>query len=834
MSNDYVSSAVKLVESAPRSQIRNICIIAHVDHGKTTLSDFLLASNKHISARQLVSGQKTGEAIRFLDSRMDEIDRQITIKSSCISLVWKIDTLINLIDSPGHVDFAAEVSAAARLTDGCVLVVDCVEGVCAQTFSVIVQSWENFRIIPILFINKLDKLIELIPNDFSQVFSRICKLIENVNLIYVDLIEKEKERRVSLGLELDFDAGKYQFDPVGRGNVLFGSALHGWAFDLRTWTDKLLHKHTTQDLYPYMFGDFQLNSEKKIIPSTKTTLFGKFVLEQIWNLYTANQQVKLSQMFPVSDAVLGAVFTHVPPPSEGLAADVTTTTVFVAKDHPADLDIQCLLGDRVDNVRKLNGFVGIARVCSGAVFPGQQLFVAGTSTVATVDRVYLLMGSSLVSVSRAVAGCVCGLVLSGRDSWGGSTLSTDSQCVPFPSPYQLAQAIVRVTVGVKKSANELILQAGLRLLSRSDPAVVVTRHPQTGEDIVGCCGDEHLSRCVQDLQQLFAPGIELLVSEPIVEIRETLDVAHTDEPVSVPAWLSDFSHVVRGNSVATCASPDGACLVTVCAKRLAEPVLEWIGQWQTSLRSLFHERRVVGSFPFANDGTYESCVTGVFNLMNEKLGIANVVDMHVKNEAFCVLTGACADDGVKFGFQQACMSGPLSEEPIRGVEFRVIDLVLDGGGVGSISWATSFACKSAMIAGAIRISEPLLKIELQTEHVGATQGILSQRRADIYHSDLVEGSYSEYLIKATLPASDAFRVGEKSKQTFADELRGATHGKIIWKLGFSHWVVVDGCPFTAGGIAHKIVCGVRKRKGLSIGEKVVADADKQRTLTKMK
>ena len=135
--------------------IRNICILAHVDHGKTTLADALVSSNGIISSR--LSGQ-----LRYMDSRPDEQERGITMKSSAVSLCFvdqtKIEYLINLIDSPGHVDFSGEVSTAVRLCDGGLVVVDVVEGVQPQTKVVLQQAWQE-GISPVLVLNKIDRLI---------------------------------------------------------------------------------------------------------------------------------------------------------------------------------------------------------------------------------------------------------------------------------------------------------------------------------------------------------------------------------------------------------------------------------------------------------------------------------------------------------------------------------------------------------------------------------------------------------------------------------------------------------------------------------------------------
>ncbi len=192
-------------------------VIAHVDHGKSTLTDSLIAK------AGIISEAKAGEA-RFTDTRADEQERGITIKSTGVSIYYEMDVagekkpyLINLIDSPGHVDFSSEVTAALRVTDGALVVVDYVEGVCVQTETVLRQALGE-KIKPVLFVNKIDRGILELQVEGENMYQNFQRVIENANVI-ISTYEAE-------------DMGEaQQVDPT-KGTVAFGSALFGWAFTL--------------------------------------------------------------------------------------------------------------------------------------------------------------------------------------------------------------------------------------------------------------------------------------------------------------------------------------------------------------------------------------------------------------------------------------------------------------------------------------------------------------------------------------------------------------------------------------------------------------------------
>ncbi|KIW33486.1 uncharacterized protein PV07_00332 [Cladophialophora immunda] len=310
--------------------IRNICILAHVDHGKTSLTDSLIATNGIISP-------KMAGKVRYLDSRPDEQIRGITMESSAISLYFsmmrrqtegeeakKEEYLINLIDSPGHIDFSSEVSTASRLCDAAVVLVDAVEGVCSQTVTVLRQVWLE-KLKPLLVINKIDRLVTELKMTPGEAYSHLERVLEGVNAVIGGFFQgermeehlmwrekldreraaKEQQRQDVMSetaSEADLDQQFEERDDEDlyfapeKNNVIFASAIDGWAFTVRQFAGiyekKLGIKRSL--LEKVLWGDFYLDPKTKKVLGQKhlkgrnlKPIFVQLVLEPIWQAYDA-------------------------------------------------------------------------------------------------------------------------------------------------------------------------------------------------------------------------------------------------------------------------------------------------------------------------------------------------------------------------------------------------------------------------------------------------------------------------------------------------------------------------------------------------------------------
>merc|ERR1712241_574843 len=290
-----------------KHNIRNMSVIAHVDHGKSTLTDSLLAK------AGIIASAKAGET-RATDTRKDEQERCITIKSTAISMYFEMSDsdlefvkqekekdckgfLINLIDSPGHVDFSSEVTAALRVTDGALVVVDCVSGVCVQTETVLRQAIAE-RIRPVLFMNKMDRALLELQLEQEELFQTFQRIVENVNVI------------VATYADDDGPMGVVRVD-VNNASVGFGSGLHGWAFTLKQFAEMYASKFgvDVDKMMKKLWGENFFNPKTKKWAKTKDDdnkrSFNMYVLDPIYMVFDAIMNFKKDQV----DKLLGKLTT---------------------------------------------------------------------------------------------------------------------------------------------------------------------------------------------------------------------------------------------------------------------------------------------------------------------------------------------------------------------------------------------------------------------------------------------------------------------------------------------------------------------------------------------
>ncbi|CAM4518633.1 unnamed protein product [Leuciscus chuanchicus] len=533
------------------SQIRNLCILAHVDHGKTTLADCLVASNGIISSR--LAGK-----LRYLDSREDEQIRGITMKSSAISLHCTTggnDFLINLIDSPGHVDFSSEVSTAVRLCDGAIVVVDAVEGVCPQTQVVLRQAWlENIR--PVLVINKIDRLIVELKLTSQEAYTHLQKILEQVNAVTGTLftskvLEERAEKNAeaqsgctendsgdqvydwSAGLEETDDSDLY-FSP-DRGNVVFASAIDGWGFRIHQFAEMYSQKMGIRFwvLLKTLWGDFYLNAKaKKIMKGAqskgKKPLFVQLVLDNIWSMYDAvvttrdkekvekmvtslgikvmprdlkhsDPKVLLSaicsQWLPVSQAVLSMVCEKLPSPAEISAERVEKLMSVGARRFDS-------LPEETQELKKAFLDCSADETAPVIVFVSKMVSVDSKALPQNKQRP---LTQEEIAQRRELA------------RQRHAERQAANQSAESPGSADAGGTSVPAAPAIGEMPK---LVRGMRLLNQADPCAEVLIQ-ETGEHVLVTAGEVHLQRCLDDLRERFAK-IEISASEPIIPFRETV------------------------------------------------------------------------------------------------------------------------------------------------------------------------------------------------------------------------------------------------------------------------------------------------------------------------
>lgn len=825
-----------------KKNIRNMSVIAHVDHGKSTLTDSL------VSKAGIIAGAKAGET-RFTDTRKDEQDRCITIKSTAISMYYTmpeedmpfIDAvqerekglcsfLINLIDSPGHVDFSSEVTAALRVTDGALVVVDCVSGVCVQTETVLRQAIAE-RIKPVLFMNKMDLALLTLQLESEDLYQTFQRIVENVNVIIATYSTE------------DGPMGDVSVDPSS-GTVGFGSGLHGWAFTLKQFASLYSAKFKIEPakLMKRLWGDQFYNAKEKKWAKTKVDQhykrgFTQYILDPIyqvfntcmkdtkekaqaliekigqqstpaWKLTTEEKdleqkallKVAMRKWLPAGEALLQMISIHLPSPhtaqkyrTELLYEGPIEDEVAVAmKNCNSDGPLMMYVSKMVPTSDK-GRFYAFGRVFSGKVGTGQKVRIMGPNFVPgkkedlylkSIQRTILMMGRYTEAIEDVPAGNICGLVGVDQFLVKTGTITTFAEAHNMKVMKFSVSPVVRVAVECRNAGDLPKLVEGLKRLAKSDPMVQCSIE-ESGEHIIAGAGELHLEICLKDLEEDHA-GIPLKKSDPVVSYRET----------------------VSAESSITCLSksPNKHNRLFMKAVNMPDGLPEDIDDGKVTPRQEMKERAryLVDTYEYdATEARKIWCFgpdgTGPNVVMDCTKGVQYLNEIK---------------DSVVAGFQWATKEGVLAEENMRGVRFNIYDVTLHtdaihrgGGQIIPTARRVLYAC---CLTAEPRILEPVYQVEIQCpeQAVGGIYGVLNRRRGHVFEEAQTPGT-PMFVVKAYLPVNESFG--------FTADLRSNTGGQAFPQCVFDHWQIMPGDPLDETSKVGVIVKDIRKRKGIKEG-----------------
>ncbi|MEM4554917.1 MAG: elongation factor EF-2, partial [Candidatus Anstonellaceae archaeon] len=462
-----VEEVVKMMDNI--DNVRNIAIVAHVDHGKTTMTDSLVAR------AGLISKELAGEQ-RVMDFDEQEQARGITIKAANISLAFNYegqDYLINLIDTPGHVDFGGHVTRAMRAVDGVVLVVDAVEGIMPQTETVLRQALKE-RAKPTVFINKVDRLINELQLDANAMQARFIKIITGINKIIEQYAPPEKKAEWQIG--------------VSKGNVAFGSAFHKWAVSIKS-----------MNKFSIKFPD-------------------------IYNHCRAGEHKILVEKSPLDEVLLQMVVDHLPNPKEAQKYRIPVIWKGDLESEDGKAMLSCdpkakTIGVCFGVVNDEHaGEVAVVRLFSGAVKKGDMLYLASRLTTEKVQQCAIYMGPDRVMVDGAIAGSIVGIV-GLKDIYVGETISA-GPITPFEQIKHYSEPVVTKSIEAKDSKDLSKLILALRQISKEDPTLKVEINHETGEHLISGMGELHLE--IIEYKIAKERGIPIVTSPPIVVYREMI------------------------------------------------------------------------------------------------------------------------------------------------------------------------------------------------------------------------------------------------------------------------------------------------------------------------
>ncbi|MGD0495287.1 MAG: elongation factor EF-2 [Candidatus Bathyarchaeia archaeon] len=695
-----------------KERIRNVCVVAHIDHGKTTMTDSLLIE------AGLLPPHVAGSA-RVLDYLEEEQKRGITIKTANISFLHEADGspyLINLVDTPGHVDFTGKVTRALRAVDGAIVVVDAVEEVMAQTETVTRQALEE-RVRPVLFINKVDRLIKelkLSPNEIQKKFVHIITDFNNIIEIYGEPRFTEK----------------WKVDP-SKQSVAFGSALHRWGFTLEI-------------------------AEKKGI---------RFSDRDITDAYEHETWQELSQVVPLHTAILDMVVKNLPSPVESQRYRVpkiwkgSLTSEIGQAMANCDDQGPTVIGITAAQIVQNEGLVATGRIFSGSVKKGDNVYLLGAGKDHCVQQVSLYMSAFREAVGQISAGNIA--ALTGLESARAGETVVDvqhkSMSIPFENAQYVSEPVMTIAIEPKNPKDLESLLEALKRLSIEDPNLVTTVDTETGQHLLSGMGELHLEVAMNFLKK-YIGDVELDATSPIAAYRETVFKSGALVMTKSPNKRNEFWVQTE---------PLESKAITVLEKSLS-----------------YREDR------------FGKSAGGEIWAVDERINI--LVDSTKQAEHLQEVK-----NDVVSGFYWTCRTGPLSEQPLRGVKVKLMDVKLDRNPENrepsQVTRAISRAILGSLLTANPTLLEPIYKVEVSVplQWLGTCSKIITRRHGKI---EATQQKGQSAIITGYVPVAQTFGLSA--------EMRTATSGHVFWQLTFDHW---EKMPEK---LEAEVVTQLRVRRGL--------------------
>ncbi|KAL8417832.1 hypothetical protein RB594_001449 [Gaeumannomyces avenae] len=832
------------------AQTRNIAFAGHLHHGKTAFMDMLVLETHDIKDRlEKRQGKSRDEQLRYTDVHLLERERGLSIKAAPMSLVLQgtkgKSFLLNMIDTPGHVNFVDEVASALRLADGLCLVVDVVEGVQINTEQILKHAVLEEAPIT-LIVNKLDRLILELKLPPTDAYFKLKHVIEEVNTVITNALPGRPD-----------EAERRRLSPE-KGNVVFACADMGWCFTLQSFAKMYADNYGAVDTHEFarrLWGDIYFNPRKrsftrKQVEEGAKRSFVKFILEPVYKLFAhsisdtpdelkralatlgitlkpsqlrADAKVILrlvcQQFFGSSGGFVDMAVAHIPSPLEAAAErlrrfytgplDSTVAKSMAACDPDGPLVIHVT---KLFSSPDAKTFQSFGRVMSGTARPGADVRVLGEgysiddeedmaaakiSDVSICETKYNIPTDGVPAGNWVLLGGVDNSIVKSA-TIVDKVFASDEDAYIFKPVTHFTQSVFKVAVEPINPSELPKMLDGIRKINKSYP-LATTKVEESGEHVLLGTGELYLDCILHDLRRLYA-DMEIKVSDPVTRFCETVV-----EESAVRCYAITPNKKNRITILAEPLGDDIARDIETGAVKIKDPVRKTAKFFQEK-----HEWDLLAARSIWAFGPDEA---GPNILQDDTL--PTEVDKKLL---------AAVKEPIRQGFSWATREGPLCEEPIRNTKFKIMDATLAAEpisrGGGQIIPTSRRACYSAFLMASPRLMEPTYGVSMigNQDSVAQVYNTLARRRGHVLSDGPIAGT-PLYRVNGLIPVIDSFG--------FETDVRIENKGAAAISLVFDRWSIVPGDPLdhevalhplqpaSAQATARDFVLKTRRRKGLS-------------------